>query len=128
MMDNGQDQGYGAMFGNWLKNSGFLDSTDTASGIKTQGWGAPALGAAEGLANSYLAFQQYGLAKDTLNENRRQFQLNFDQQKALTDRSIQRQDTALASANPNNYSSLEDYYSRNGNGRVPNFDIGHGGK
>ena len=70
-----------------------------------QGWGGLALGAASGLASTYLGMKQYGLAKDTFEENKRQSAQNFDAQRGLTNsrledrqlrRNIERPDSMAA--------------------------------
>jgi len=66
---------------------GFLDSTDE-KGIKTQGWGGPALGVVSGLGNAYMGMQQLNLAKETLANNKRQFDMNWGAQKQLTNNRI----------------------------------------
>ena len=70
----------------WIPG-GFLDSTD-AAGIKTQGWGGPALGVVSGLGNAYMGMQQLNLAKETLANNKRQFDMNWGAQKQLTNNRI----------------------------------------
>lgn len=101
-------------FNNWLKDSGFLGSTDTTTGVRTDGWGAPAMGALQGIANAYLGLKQYGIAKDTLNENKRQFQLNYDAQKSTTNSALEDRQRARVAANPGAYQSVGDYMKKNG--------------
>lgn len=48
------------------------------------GMGGMLLGAGKALTGLITGMQQYGIAKDTLKENKRQFQLNYDAQKSLT--------------------------------------------
>lgn len=103
----------GAGFNDWLKSTGILGSTD-ADGLKTQGWGGMALGAASGLGNAFLGMQQYGLAKDTLNENKRQFQLNFDAQKKTTNARLEDRQAARVASNPGAYQSVGDYLKKYG--------------
>lgn len=105
--------GWGAGIGDWLKNSGFLGSTG-ADGIKTQGWGAPALGVAQGLGNAFLSMKQYGLAKDTFNENKRQFALNFGAQQKTTNARLEDRQAARIASNPTAYQSVGDYMKKYG--------------
>lgn len=55
--------GNGGLFGGLFDNA--LSSTD-ANGNFQQGWASPAIGAATGLAQSWLGFQNLGVAKDQL--------------------------------------------------------------
>lgn len=110
----------GAAPGGWwsdltqsVKDSGFLGST-APDGTKTQGWGGMALGAAQGLANSYMGMQQYGLAKDTFNENKRQFALNFGNQQKLTNSRLEDRQAARVASNANAYQSVGEYMKKNG--------------
>lgn len=78
-----------------------------------QGWGGMALGAASGLFNGFLGMQQLGVAKDTLAQNKRQFDLNFGaQQKMTNSRLADRQATRVASGYSN--TSVNDYMKQYG--------------
>lgn len=99
--------------GSFFKNSGFLGSTD-ASGTKTDGWGGLAVGAAGGLASAYLGMKQYGLAKDTLAENKKQFNLNYDAQRTTTNTALEDRQRARVASNSGAYQSVGDYMSTNG--------------
>ncbi|HPZ57558.1 hypothetical protein [Ottowia sp.] len=50
----------------------------------TPGWGSLALGGANSFGNMFMGMKQYGLAKDTFEQNKKQFQLNYDAQKSMT--------------------------------------------
>jgi hypothetical protein len=93
--------------------SGFFGST-AADGTKTQGWGGTALGVAQGLGNAYLGMKQYGLAKDTLAENKRQFALNFGAQQKTTNAHLMDRQNARVASNPGAYQSVGDYMAKNG--------------
>ena len=108
-----QDPGLMASFSEWLKNSGFVGST-TPQGIKTDGWGGLALGAAQGIGNSFMAMQQYGLAKDTLAQNKREFNMNYDAQRKTTNAALSDRQAARVAANPNAYQSVGDYMDKYG--------------
>lgn len=98
---------------NWMKDSGFLGSTD-AKGIQTQGWGMPALGAMAGLGNAFMSMKQYGVAKDTLNENKRQFELNYDAQRKTTNSALADRQAARVAASSSSYQSVADYMAQYG--------------
>lgn len=102
-------------FTNWMDNSGILGKT-LPDGSKMQGWGGMALGAASGLMNGWLGLQQYGLAKDSLAQNKRQFQLNYDAQAKTTNARLEDQQRARIAANPTAYQSVGDYMKKYGIG------------
>jgi hypothetical protein len=73
-----------------------------------QGWGSLALGAASGLMNGFMGMQQLGVAKKTLNQNQRQFDLNYGAQQKMTnsrlaDRQATRQASGLTSVGVEEY-------------------------
>ena len=77
------------------------------------GWGGLALNAAGGLASTFLGMKQYGLAKKTLAENKRQFQLNYDAQKQTTNARLEGRQAARVSRDPTAYQSVGDYMNKN---------------
>ena len=89
--------------------TGFFDGA-----FGPNGWGGLALDAAGGLASSFLGMKQYGLAKQTLAENKRQFQLNYDAQKQTTNTRLEDRQRALVARNPNAYQSVGDYMAVHG--------------
>ena len=96
----------------WIPG-GFLDSTDTNTGIKTQGWGAPALGIASGLGNAYMGMQQLNLAKETLANNKRQFDMNYGAQRTTTNAALEDRQKARVASNAGAYQSVGDYMNKN---------------
>jgi len=109
----GQSPGFLDGVGRWFKDSGFLGSTD-AKGVKTDGWGGMALSAAGGLASAFMGMKQYGLAKDTLAENKKQFGLNYEAQKTTTNASLEDRQRARVASNSGAYQSVGDYMAKNG--------------
>jgi hypothetical protein len=103
----------GAGMFDWLKSSGLLGSTD-ANGIKTDGWGGMALGTLQGLGSAYMGMKQYGLAKDTLEQNKRQFNLNYGAQRTTTNAALEDRQRARVASNSGAYQSVGDYMDRNG--------------
>jgi len=104
--------GWGTGFNSWLNESGMLGSTD-ANGMKTPGWGGMAMGAAQSLGNIWMGMKQYSLAKDTFNENKRQFGLNFDAQKKTTNSRLEDRQAARVASNPGAYQSVGAYMDKN---------------
>ena len=89
--------------------TGFLDGA-----LGPNGWGGLAVNAAGGLASTFLGMKQYGLAKQTLAENKRQFQLNYDAQKQTTNTRLEDRQRARVASNAGAYQSVGDYMAVNG--------------
>lgn len=70
-------QGFGKGIAEFLPD-GFLDTLDTNTGIKTQGYGSPLIAAGGALSSAIFANKGLKLAKDTQRNNQRQFTLNFN--------------------------------------------------
>ena len=100
-------------FTKWMQDSGMLGSTND-KGIKTDGWGGLALGAATGIGGLYLGMQQYNLAKDALANNKAQFERNFAAQKTTTNAELEDRQRARVASNSGAYQSVGDYMSQNG--------------
>ncbi len=102
----------GMMSGGW---NGFTQQTN-ADGSTYGGWGTAALGAASGLVNSYMGIKQFGLAKDSLKEGKRQFDLNYGAQKSMVNSRLEdRQRSRVAdSGGKGDYDSTSDYMKKYG--------------
>lgn len=96
----------------WGKNSGLLDNIDS-KGIKTQGMLGAGFGVAQGIGNAYFAMKNYGLAKDTFNENKRQYDQNYNMQKDLTYAALADRQNGRHRNNPTTQASWEDYKKAN---------------
>ena len=90
-------------------NTSFFDGA-----LGPNGWGDLALNAAGGLTSAFLGMKQYGLAKQTLAENKRQFQLNYDAQKQTTNTRLEDRQRARVASNAGAYQSVGDYMAVNG--------------
>lgn len=99
------------MFGGLFDN--FLGST-AADGTKSAGWGGLALGVGQGLANAYMGMKQYNLAKDSFEQNKKQFEMNYANQTKLTNGRLQDRQQARVASNPGAYQSVGDYMKQNG--------------
>jgi len=78
------------------------------------GWGGFALGAANSAASMLFGMKQYGLAKQTLAENKRQFQMNYDAQKQTTNTALEDRQRARVASNAGAYESVGSYMDKNG--------------
>ena len=78
-----------------------------------EGWGKNALGALHGLGSFYMGMKQYGLAKDTFNEQKRQFQMNYDAQRDSTNTRLADRQAARYSSDPTFYKSPSAYMDQN---------------
>ena len=102
----------GMWAGGW---NGFTQQTN-GDGSTYGGWGTAALGAASGLVNSYMGIKQFGLAKDSLKEGKRQFDLNYGAQKSMVNSRLEdRQRSRVAdSGGKGDYDSTSDYMKKYG--------------
>lgn len=92
---------------------GALGSTNK-DGIRSDGWGGMALGAAQGLAGAFVGAKQYQLAQDGLKENKRQFSLNFDNQRKTVNAELEDRQRARVASSPSAYQSVGDYMQKHG--------------
>ncbi len=98
-----------------IKNSGFFNSKNPTTGAMDQGWGGQAMGIASGLMSGYLGMKQYGIAKKTLSENKRQFDANYAVQKNLTNSRLEGRQKARNAASPDGgHMSPADYVQKYG--------------
>ena len=88
-----------------------FDKTD-ANGIKTQGWGGLAMSGLQGLGNSYMGMKQFGLAEESLEEQKRQFNTNYQAQRQTTNSQMSDRQRARVASNPGGYQSEADYMKR----------------
>lgn len=78
----------------------FLDGLLGTGQPGSQGWGIPALGAATGLAQSWLGFQNLGLAQEQFDFQKNAYDKQFTMQKEEYDRRKAERDARVA-ANKN---------------------------
>ena len=64
----------------WWSMEGLFGNAQTGVG----GWAMPAIGLANSLMNGWFGMEKLDVAKSQLKENKRQFNLNFGSQAALT--------------------------------------------
>lgn len=82
-------------------------------GTQFNGWGGMALGAAQAGANLFMGMKNYGLAKDSLKESRRQFDLNYGAQRDTLNTRMEDRQRARVASNPTAYQSVGDYMDQN---------------
>jgi hypothetical protein len=93
----------------------WMDNIKDAFGTtQSPGWATAALGAGQGLLNGWLGMQQYGLAKDKLAEGKRQFELNYNAQRTMTNADLEDRQKARVASNPGAYESVGSYMAKNG--------------
>ncbi len=98
-------------------NSWMPDWLKGAVGTKeAPGWGSLALGSAQALGGLFMGMKQYGIAKKTFNENKRQFQLNWDANRNLINAQLaDRQAGRIAASGPDGrHASVADYMAQYG--------------
>lgn len=99
----------------WGNSSGFLGKR-LGDGTQVQGWGGLGLQAAGGLMSGWLGMQQYGLAKDALDQQKKAFNLNYDAQVKTTNARLNDVASARYASNPNAYQSPTSYMKQYGIG------------
>lgn len=81
---------------------------ETKSGLGT------GLGVAKGLADTYLGFEQLGLAKDSLAFSKDAFSKQFENQRRSLNTQLRDRQKARLSADPTGHQSVEEYMKQSG--------------
>lgn len=105
----------GAVAQSW--EPGFMDKMlgyRGTDGTQFSGWGGMAVGAASGLMNGFMGMKQLGIAKKSLAEGKRQFDLNFGAQRKLTNSRLEDRQTARVAAGGSAYTPVSAYMNKNG--------------
>jgi hypothetical protein len=92
---------------------GFLGGVDDA-GNKTAGWGGLALGGAQAGIGAYLGMKQYGLAKDSFKQGKKEFQMNWDANRKMTNSRLEDRQRMRVASQPGSHQSVADYMAKNG--------------
>lgn len=94
---------------------GWMDALERFFGTtKAPGWGQVAIGAGQALASTALGFGQYNLAKQKLEESRRQFDMNYGAAKQATNSNLEDRQRARVASNPGAYLPVEQYMPKYG--------------
>ena len=59
-----------------------------------------------------MGMKQYGLAEDALKEQKRQFNINYEAQRKMTNSQLADRQRARVASNPNAYESVADYMKK----------------
>lgn len=84
-----------------------------ADGSKTMGAVPSLLQGGAALGNLYMGMKNYGLAKDSLKESRRQFDLNYGAQRDSLNTYMEDRQNARNAASPGQHMSTAEYMERN---------------
>lgn len=84
-----------------------------ADGTTGGGYGSAGLGILQGLGGAYMGMKQYGLAKNSLEESKKQFNLNYGAQQKMTNASLEDRQRRRVLENPNAM-GVDDYMKKNG--------------
>lgn len=84
-----------------------------ADGTRTMGAVPSLLQGGAALGNLYMGMQNYGLAKDSLKESRRQFDMNYGNQRDATNTYMEDRQRARNAASPGQQLSTAEYMERN---------------
>lgn len=90
----------------WL--GGTNENGTTNAGIIPTG-----INALTGLTSAYLGWKQMNLAQDQLQQNKKIFNLNFQQQANTVNRDLEDRQRARVASNPGAYESVGDYMNKN---------------
>lgn len=108
---------YGSGFSGYLNTApdvmGNLGPQGGAGGF-LDNYGSLALGALQGVGNLFMGMKQYGMAKKALKESTRQFNINYDAQKKLTNSRLEDRQNARIAADPNSFVSTPEYMNKYG--------------
>jgi hypothetical protein len=102
----GQELNFGNLWG-------AMGSTND-KGVRSDGWGGLAIGGAQALTGAFMGAKQYQLAQEALSENKRQFQLNYDNQRKTVNTELEDRQRARVASNAGAYQSVGDYMAKNG--------------
>ena len=106
----------GMSWGDRLSSSDFWLGGKDAKGMQTMGAAAPLMQGAGALMSGFLGMKQYGLSKKVFENNKQQFERNFDAQKGVTNSQLSdRQDRRNADARANGMTgttSTADYMAK----------------
>ena len=111
---NGSEDASQAGSSGWEGAKNFMfGSTNEKTGVRTRSGLLPILNTFTGLASAYLGMKQYGLAKDSFKQNKKEFGMNYDAQRQLTNAQMEGSAKARHSANPGFYATPSDYMAKN---------------
>lgn len=96
----------------WMQDTGMIGSTK--DGIQKEGWGGMLATGIGALSNAYFAMQQYGLAKESLQQNKEQFNKNYEANKKITNARLEGKAAARYRNNPKGHLSPEEYMRKHG--------------
>jgi len=111
---NGSEDPSQAGGSGWQGAKNFMfGSTNEKTGVRTRSGLLPVLNTFSGLASAYLGMKQYGLAKKSFKQNKKEFGMNYDAQRQLTNAQMEGSAKARHSANPGFYDTPSDYMAKN---------------
>lgn len=98
-LNPGTPEAGGNRWANWRET--LFGGVNPETNVQTPGAIATGLGLLQGGTNAYMAMRQYGMARRTFNENRRQFNLNYENQRKLTNAELSDRQRRRNAENPN---------------------------
>lgn len=101
---NGQDPS------KWQNALGYTDD----KGNKQGGYAGLALSGLNAGVSAYMGMKQYGLAKDTFKQNKKEFQMNWDANKKLTNSRLEDRQKMRNLSQPGSHESTASYMAKNG--------------
>ena len=108
-----QKQGFFEGIKDYWNNNSWLDQYNNKTNTTTQGMGSSVLNTGQALFGAYMGMKNYGLAKKTFNENKRQFDMNWDAQRTTINSQLEDRQRARVASNANAYESVSGYMDKN---------------
>lgn len=84
-----------------------------AEGMTSGGYGELGLGLLSGGVNTYLGFKQYQMAKQGLQQQQKQFDMNYAAARQTTNTAMEDRQKARVASNGSAYESVDSYMNRN---------------
>lgn len=92
----------------------WLGGKDAATGNEYGGIIPGSIGALTGVANAYLGYKQLGMAEDAFNEQKSQWNRNFNRESKMLNANLRDRQASRRSFGGNKYQSVGDYMKQNG--------------
>lgn len=97
----------------WKTSNFWLGGTDD-NGNQSIGAAMPMLQGANTLMEGFMGMKKYGLARDTFNQNKREFEMNHGNQVRTTNAQLEDRQRARVASNPGAYQSVDEYMAKHG--------------
>ena len=101
------------MFSSIFNRNSMFGGTDPVTGNVTGGWVSPLASIGAAIFSGIQGQKQLGLAQKQFQENKRQFDANFEAQRKTTNTQLEDRQRARVASNAGAYESVDSYLKRN---------------